>query len=207
MTAESIAKALGGRTAAACVRAALSHQPTRAEALFLDPDEGGIPDQAALDWLTGQGVTMGAITSPWAIAAAHVRFDGRGRYAPHPLGDLAFILPVIDRDGAADLCAWIPRTGATATRLGVGTMLGGGLIGRSTGDGVTIPPLRVFLSPLDWLRHRRRGVVFLDPPRAAAALAGVVITAIDNQHAADLRRALRVPAPIVRVRNLERIAA
>ena len=31
--------------AAVCVRTALSHRPTRAEALFLDPDEGGIPDR------------------------------------------------------------------------------------------------------------------------------------------------------------------
>ena len=193
--------------AAVSVRIALSHQPTKAEALFLDPDEGGIPDHAALDWLAGQGVTMGAITSPWAMAAAHVRFDGRGRYAPHLLGDLAFILPVIDRHGAADLCAWAPRTGETATRLGIGWMLGGDLIGRDIGDGVTVPPLRVFRTPLDWLRAHRNGIVILDPARAAVALAGIVIEAIDNNHANDLRRALRVPPPVVRVRYPERLAA
>lgn len=193
--------------AAVCVRTALSHEPTRAEALFLDPDEGGIPDRAALEWLLGQGVTIVALTSPWSIAAAHVRFDERGRYAPHLLGDLAFILPVIDRHGPADLCAWVPRTGEIATRLGVGSVLGEDLIGRDIGDGVTIPPLRVFTSPLEWLRAHRRGVVILEPERAAIALAGFVIEALDNKHAAELSRTLRVPRPIVRVRQTERLAA
>jgi len=193
--------------AAVCIRTALCHQPTRAEALFLDPDEGGIPDKALLDWLTGQGVTILAMTWPWSIAAARVRFVGRGRYAPHLLGDLAILLPVFDRHGAVDLCAWVPRTGQIGTRLGVGSILGGDLIGRDTGDGVTVPPLRVFTSPLEWLRAHRRGVVILDPIGAAIDLAGIVIEALDNNHAAELSRTLRVPRPIVRVRHPERLAA
>ena len=89
----------------------------------------------------------------------------------------------------------MPRTGETATRLGVGAMLGGDLIGRDTGDGVTIPPLpRVPLSARLASRSSPR-IVILNPARAAVALAGVVIDAVDNKHAAELRRALRVPAP------------
>src|SRR5262245_23577022 len=120
--------------AAVCVRTALSHQPTKAEALFLDPDESGIPDQAMLNWLIGQGVPISALARAVAVRAAHVQFDGRGRYSPHLLGDLALILPVVDRRSITDWCAWVPRTGATATRLGVGSVLGGDLIGKDSGD-------------------------------------------------------------------------
>lgn len=190
------------------VRVALApYQPSPAEELFLDPNEGGALDQATIDWLARHGVRIDALFFAPAVRAAHVRFDHRGRYAPNVLGELALILPVLGQDGIQDWCAWAIRSGTTATRLGRGAMLGGELVGRDTGDGVTIAPLTVFTSPLGWLRARRRGIVILDPGSAAFALAGVALYALDNQHANDLRRALRVLPAIVRVRHLERLAA
>jgi len=193
--------------ASICVRHALSHSPTAAEALLQDPTEGGSPDQTALDWCAKQGITIEVMASPIAIRVARVGFDNRGRYHPNLLGDLALIIPVTTPRGVVDFCAWSPRTGATATRLGAGAMLGGHLVGRDISDGVTVPSLRVFPTPLHWLRARRRGIVILNPARAAVALAGVVLEAISPHDAADLRRALLLPAPNVRVRYLERDAA
>jgi hypothetical protein len=189
------------------VRAALGYEPTPAETLFLDPAEGGVPDRVALDWLAAQGVPIEALASPIAVRAAHVCFDGRGRYVPNVVGDFAMILPATNPLSVTDWCAWAPRSGQTATRRGRGALLGGHLVGRSIGDGVTIPPLPVFESPLDWLRASRHGIVILDPERAAVALAGVVIEATDNAHAAVLRRLLRIPAPVIRVRHSQRLAA
>jgi hypothetical protein len=191
--------------ASVTARLALEYVPTLAEALLRDPNEGGIPDQRALDWLTGQGVSIGAIASPIAIRAVRVQFDDRGRYAPSLLGDLAFVLPATDAGGLVDLAAWAPRTALVGTRLGVGAFLGGECIHRHSGDGVTVAPLNVYRSPLDWLRDRRRGVVILDPMQAAIVLSGVVIVPEDRRHANDLRKALRLPSPVVRFP--ERIAA
>ncbi len=172
-------------------------RPPEPKTLFLDPDEGAVPDDTALACLVGRGVPIDAIAMPIAIRAARVCINRNRRYTPNVMGDLAFIIPVTDAGGVVDFCAWVPHTGKTATRLGTGAMLGGELVGRDTGDGVTVPPLRVFRSPLDWLRVRRCGVVILEPTRAAFALAGVVIEAVDDGHADELRRRLRVPAPIV----------
>jgi hypothetical protein len=160
-----------------------------------------------LNWLARQGVPVEALFYAPAIRAAHVRFDHRGQYTPHVLGELALILPVLDRGGVVDWCAWAIHSGTIATRLGGGAILGGDLVGRDTGDGVTVPALPVLPSPIDWLRARRRGLVILDYGRAAFDLAGVTIIAADHQHAANLRRAIRVPLPVVRVRIVERLAA
>lgn len=191
--------------ASTSVLAALLHIPTIAEALFLDPEEGRVPDERTLAWFDRCGVPIDAVASPIAIRTQRVGFDRSGRYAPNVVGDFALILPVVDWNGVVDFCAWVPRTGKIGTRLGIGAMLGGELIGRDTGDGVTVPPLHIFRSPLDWLRARRRGAVILNRGKAALALVGVVVEA-DASYANELRH-LRAPGPIVRIGRTEELAA
>ena len=185
-------------SASVIVRDALRHTPSIAETLLADPHECGVPDQAAIDWLLAAGVTMVAIHSPIAIRAAYVRLYSPGRYEPSTIGDVALILPVTEAGELVDLCAWVPRTGEVATRLGAGALLGGECIGRPYGDGVTFPPIPVHRSPLGWLRANRSGSVILDPVRTVIMFSGAVIEAEDRQHGDELRKALQQSAPVIR---------
>ncbi len=162
-------------------------------------------DQRALNWLQGHGVDHEAITQPWPLRTGRVVF-GEGRAELNRLGDFSFVLPLMADDGIADAIAWAPGSGRLATFAGIGAALGQAQIGWG-GLGTIGRPVCVWRSPLGWLKAGRRGLVIVDIERAAHVLAGVAIEAEDADHAADLRRALVVPPPVITAHSNRRAAA
>lgn len=176
--------------------------------LFLDPLEAAPPPQAAIDWLVRQGVARLDLVRPWPVYVARVQFLADRRYAPVTFGTLAYVLPVLDDGAILDVVAWAPKTGETATRFGVGAMLGKGQIG-CEGRGTTGLAMPIWRTPLNWLRAGRRGLVVIDDTVAAHLLAGIAVAAEDRDHVRDLERRLRVPGPriVAAVTQQERAAA
>jgi hypothetical protein len=171
--------------------------PTGDPALYLfnDPEEARTPSLASINRLMDQGVSLSAINSPWPLHAARVQFDpDAGRYRPLLLGSPVFIVAVIAEEGVIDAVAWEPRSGRLASRLGVGAMLGEWALA-DPAAGRTGLPIRVWRSPLSWLRAGRQGVVIVDPIRAAHRLAGLTLAGEDEGHDATLAAQLVVPPP------------
>ena len=175
--------------------------------MFLDPAEAALPNAATIAWLTAKGISGRAIGLPWPVHTGKAIFPERGTYVPNRLGEGVLIFAVIECGGEIiDLAAWAPRTSKIGTRLGIGGCLGQGQIGRD-GMGTHGPALPVWRTPIGWLQHDRVGIVIVDPLPAAHALAGKVLQAEDDVHAAELGKVLQVPAPIILASVAERRAA
>jgi hypothetical protein len=170
-------------------------------ALSVFVDECSPPDTKALRWLLDSGVGLAAIGQPFGIHVGRVEYEPTGRYVPNPIGVFAFILPAFDVDGLADAVAWEPATGRVATRLGAVGVLGQEQVGVD-GRGLYGRAIHVHKSPLNWLRHHRRGVVIVDRLEAAHALAGLTLGAEDSHHRKILE-ALRTPPPTVVISDME----
>jgi hypothetical protein len=148
------------------------------------------------------------------VGVARIRVQGE-LYEPDPSGALAVITPVLAQfpdtpescrpdvyaliGNIVDLLAWDARVPQRwAFRVGAATWLG------------CIPPqhcdpdpVRIWRSPLNWLRAGCNGLVIVARERAEAyrLLAGCSggIIAEDGEHAAELRQALERPWPAPRV--------
>ena len=107
------------------------------------------------------------------------------RYVDGP-SEPAFILPAIDFGEVIDLVAWQPRGDRIATCLGRAFSLGQEQLWWPTLDR---QPLDVWRTPLDWLRHDRRGIVILRAEQAHFYLDHLPgLTAENLHHAEELER-------------------
>ena len=71
---------------------------------------------------------------------------------------------------------------------------------------IEVDGLRLFASPLEWLRAERQGVVILDPERARWRLAGERLIVGDVDFGRRIRDALRLPEPQIFVETERRAA-
>ena len=123
---------------------------------------------------------------------------------------LAVIIPALDESGeTADLVAWVPDTDVVATYHGAACILGEEAIDRPDAedeeDEENEDGLRVFPSPLEWLRAGRRGVVILNAS-ARWRFAGRKLIVANADFGRRLRAMLRMPPPRVYVEDSRRAA-
>jgi hypothetical protein len=117
----------------------------------------------------------------------------------------AIAFPVFDEFGEIiDLAVWNVDGGKLALWRGVASMLGA--------ENVFAPrlgqPLLAHETPLEWLRAGRRGVVVVDPQRAAPLLRLAEPLGVKREaHGRSLRQALTIPAPRIVVASNARAAA
>lgn len=127
-------------------------------------------------------------------------------YEPCPTGEYAIIMPVIDVDELVELIAFDPRTpNQWFQRIGGERLLGGDALGgQLLGN-----PLRIYRTPLSWMKRRRDGIVVFDIDRAFIDLktAPNGIIGEDDLHTEELRRAMTRTALGRLPRFLTRIAA
>ena len=108
----------------------------------------------------------------------------------------AAVCTALDEHGdVADLIAWsIHRPNKYAPAFGSLALLGINQV-----DHPDVDRLRVWRTPLAWMRHRCRGVVIVDEHRATLALGGALVPLVaeDREHARELSKLLRrrVDAP------------
>ena len=175
--------------------------------------------QTAIDRFLAAGVPPLAMVEPDMIVPAvvfphdenPVRFSFHDELRQPADGVSAFLIAIRDEAGEIiDLAAWRPREGWLATWRGIGWALGADQFPHPLDalhdDGV----VRVFRSPMDWLRADRRGLVILDYVTARWRLArdGVPVIADDLEHARTLKQALAIkPARILLTLDTDRLAA
>jgi hypothetical protein len=116
----------------------------------------------------------------------------------------AYTMLLRDVDGeCADILAWHPRTGRTATWRGAVAMLGEEQIYAPRLDHLTVHE-----GVLPWLREARRGIVILDPMRSARLLDGAGPLLVPTvEFGKRLRRQLTIPAPEILVSQAQEAAA
>lgn len=154
------------------------------------------------EFLTSQGVSRRTLIEAGLVGVSRVHMSG-GSFEFSDDGEPAFISPVHElRDGGrhldpfpatADLLAWLPRKPKTFARwLGVAMFLGEPYLRAAMEAGEAI---RVYRTPLDWLRAGCAGVVILDTRRAWAEFGSLEwpLVADDVEHGRELRRILTPP--------------
>lgn len=115
----------------------------------------------------------------------------------------ALIIPLRDEYGdVADLLAWFPREDRAALWIGSVCLAGQQEIAMAAGGQ---EPVCVHATILEWLRTERRGVVVLDPERAAFLLHGVTIAAANPAIGRSLASLLtlrpRIVVPAAEIRR------
>jgi hypothetical protein len=161
----------------------------------------------SIAWLTAKNVhpdVLGWDNGGFAIKAATVKWEGGQWFDFDPFGPWALIIACRDERGdVADLCAWSPADGVAALWLGHVAMLGEEAVLRPRADG---DKLWVWPSPMEWLVHRRVGVVVLSPERARPLLvAGSPLAVLTRQHKAALDELWQPPR--VQVFDMDGLAA
>jgi hypothetical protein len=141
--------------------------------------------------LPAEGVPVWGLESV-AIEGSH--------YAPDPSGRPAIIVPVADDGRIVDLVATGLASRRSATRTGLGAILGQAALDRAVVHQV---PLHLFSDPIEWLQHRGAGAVVLDWRAAAfilTDLAGIACTSdlLAGRVEKALHQPLRVPPLFVR---------
>ena len=162
-------------------------------------------DDAAMAWLAKQGVSHAARLAAGNLGLSEVETARDGLYQPSPHnGRRAFITPVygpvrplevavIDPDAATpiDLVAWhMDQPNRWWLRRGTAVLLGEIEIVYAETYG---EPIRIYRTPLDWLKAGGEGVVILDWTEAWFHLRGLKLGAEDHQHGEELQRRLRPP--------------
>jgi hypothetical protein len=165
-------------------------------------------DQRSMNWLRSKGVPVSAMCEPDPILLCRIVMTGAFFDIVNldEDGEGAFIFLARDvLDEAADIIAWQPRYEKLLTWLGT--------IG-AIGEADRVSPalefegaLPVWRTPLNWLRHGRRGVVIVDPPKAAYRLEGRSLLAEDAAHGIELRNSLARPMPRILIPSLAQVAA
>lgn len=141
-------------------------------------------------FLTGQGIHPDALdygenNKYFRILATLVRWEGCF-FDFDRNGTRAAIIVCRDEAGeVADMVAWAPSEGHLARWAGNVSMLGEELIRRPRLSG---DRLWVYPTPLEWLQHRRAGVVVLDYDKARAPLAAASPISV---HTEELRKKMQ----------------
>ena len=163
-------------------------------------------DNVAMAWLVKSGVSHSDRLGCGNAGVVAVETTRDGLYQPAPGGRRAFIMPVYgpfrppkvpiaDPADAApiDLLGWYShRPGRWWRRRGVAIILGEWAVelGETYDE-----PVRVYRTPLDWLRAGGEGLVIVDWTEAYFRLAGLQLVASDVAHGEELQRRLRPPQP------------
>lgn len=146
------------------------------------------------------GVNALQLVTPWQVLGDRVVFDDKTfRFADHlgEAGESAFTIMLQSHEGLMDIVAWKPAEGRMALWTGDGFALGESHIGskRTWETG-----LRIFRSPMDWLRADRRGIVIMRDDFAEHILQQIPILIADNcEHQRDLRDIFHGNAPEILV--------
>lgn len=175
--------------------------------LIAEHDQGHLLPQAALDWFVANGVNGLSLAKTAGGQHDFVRIDdivwlphGAFEFARHlnrRKSDTSCTILVRDQLGdPIDIVAWQAKTGRIARWLCRAAMLGEDeLLAPRDAEG-----LRVFETPLQWLQHRRAGVVVLDKRLAAPMLRDAApLLAVNFEHGKKLQDMLRVPTPRILV--------
>ncbi len=131
------------------------------------------------------------------VGAAKIR-PSDSLYEPDLDGEPAWVIPCIDGGNTVDLLAFkCDEPGRWWLRLGLAAYVGGDALG----DAVLDEPVRVFRTPLSWLRAGAPadGLVVVDDDIARRELALFRIAPEDLAHGLELDRVLTIPAQRPRV--------
>jgi hypothetical protein len=154
--------------------------------------------QAEIDRFVERGVKASALYISGAVVVDQVVFQDNGLFEfGRNTGDMnaqnAFIFEVRGVEGLTDLAAWDPYSSQCALWLGRGFALGESQVWFPTLSG---GPLRIWRSPLGWLRAYRDGLVILNPRAAYWYLCDVpALAAEDANHRKQISRMLIPPQP------------
>lgn len=159
----------------------------------------GLPTVEILALLNNGGITISALTKPWPVGAATVRFNGP-TFEPDSNGVRALTFTVIDRQRVIDIVAWHPRSGMLSSWRGQAFCLG-------DLDDIFSPAtyfaggtLRIHRTPWEWLKAGREGIVILRPELSYSYLRHCRRLSVpDMQLAARLRRWLQPPRSNVKI--------
>ena len=171
---------------------------------LIDAAENGM-----VEALRAIGVTSrGALATGLYVGRQHVTTlsgEPPALYEPDELGTEHLIVPVIEGGAVADLLAFrVEKPERWWLRNCLGAVLGQDVIDKAEFFSDTECPessLRVFRSPLSWLRHDCAGAVILDWRVAACRLAGIrEVVAEDVGLGERIERAFFAPrSPNIRV--------
>lgn len=149
-----------------------------------------------IDWTAAEKATGGVFLAP--ITTDRTWFDFT------PAGLLAAVCEVRDADGEAvvDLLAWsVDDPHRWWTAVG-GAVVLGEAYAANPNTGLCGEPLRIFRTPLSWLRAECAGIVLLDPTRAGRWLihSARTVAAEDTRHAAEIQRLMKAAGPRILVK-------
>lgn len=157
--------------------------------------------QREIDRFGELGVRSIDLGAPWPVLADRVVFDGEFfAFADDAkmIGEPAFTVAVISNGGMVDITAWQPETSRLAVWCGDGFALGERQIHHPN---PLVQGLRVFRSPIGWLRSGRCGIVIIRSKFARAILSQVpLLIAEDDQHRSELQDLLGMAGPDVEIR-------
>jgi len=134
----------------------------------------------------------------WELGIARVRRLPGGLYTPDAEGELAFITPYCEEGQIVDLVAASFKTTATATRLGIASVLGAAAIDRARQEQGT---LILFATPWKWLRAPTASALVLAWNSAPWLLADVRSIWCESDNLRQrVARAFFSPVPVPRLR-------
>ena len=158
--------------------------------------------QQEIDRFVELGVKPSALYVSGPVLVDQVVFQDNGlfefgRYAESANAQNAFLVEVRGIDGLIDLAAWDPHSNECALWLGRGFALGESQIWFPTLSGGTV---RIWRSPLGWLRAYRSGLVIINPRAAYWYLCDVpALVAEDSDHSKQIAKMLILPQPPILV--------
>jgi hypothetical protein len=155
------------------------------------------------------GIGINAIAMPLALAKARVAFQGGHCFEFDAHAEMALILPCIEDGDLVDLVAWQPQASRLATWLGRAKALGWADL---YSPSLTGEPVKVWASPVGWLKAGRRGLVPIGVERMARSLFlwGDHVSALvceNPEHARAIKQAYSRKPPRVFVPKPELVEA
>lgn len=180
--------------------AALLDPPTHERMIRLGHLHGRNLKQREIDRFAELGVPALNLGSPWPVLVDKVVFNGEYFSFADDVGvagELAFTFAVFSNNGMIDIAAWQPETNRLAVWCGEGFALGERQIHYPN---PLVQGLRVFRTPIGWLRAGRCGIVVLRHQFARSVLADVpVLVAEDEQHREELRELFEFVGPQIAI--------
>ncbi len=175
-----------------------SSSPVLAQSLALP-----IPEEDQVRWLIAQGVSDEAMLSPWLLKAASVKFLGGGTFEFNDRdgrGERAIVFRANDHGEPIDLLAWSARTNRLASWRGAAFCLGDVDDCFNPGSWALGGGLRVHLTPLDWLKADRDGIVIVNPALSYSCLRNRPRLVVgDALHAKRIQQWIKPPKPCVEI--------
>ncbi|MDI2073042.1 hypothetical protein [Bradyrhizobium sp. Mp27] len=180
--------------------ARLLDPPTHARMIRLAHLHGRNLNQREIDRFAALGVPAVNLGTPWPVLVDKVAFCGGYFSFAEDVGlagEQAFTFVVFSNAGMIDIAAWQPATQRLALWCGEGFALGERQIQHPN---PLVDGLRVFRSPIEWLRAGRCGIVILQPGFARSALADVpILVAEDELHQKELQGYFALTGPQITV--------